>query len=201
MIRLLLADDQVLFRSALGSLLSLEPDFEVVASVGTGDEVIPAAREHVPDVAVLDIEMPGRTGLEVCGDLLASVAGVRVLILTTFERPGYVRRALDAGASGFIAKDTDPDALAEAIRNVHAGLRVIADDLAHETLFAGRSPLTERERDVLRASLDGRPIKAIAAELVLSPGTVRNHLSSAIAKTGTENRAEAGRRAQANGWL
>lgn len=201
MIRLLLADDQALFRTALSSLLSLERDFSVVSTVGRGDEVLPAVREHRPDVALLDIEMPGSTGIEACAEITAELADVRVLILTTFERPGYLRRAIDAGAAGFVAKHAEPAELAEAIRKVHAGYRVIDSDLAHASLFTGSSPLTPREQDVLRASLDGRPVRAIAAELHLSAGTVRNHLSSAIAKTQTHNRAAAARTAMENGWL
>ena len=201
MIRILLADDQALFRTALTSLLTLEPDFNVIAAVGRGDEVLPAAREHRPDIALLDIEMPGGTGLDVCEPLRTELPEVRVIILTTFERPGYLRRAVDAGASGFVAKDAEPDALAEAIRKVAQGLHVIDSELANESLFTGRSPLTPRESDVLEASLDGRPIRAIAADLHLSPGTVRNHLSAAITKTGTPNRAAAARVAVQNGWL
>lgn len=201
MIRLLLADDQAIFRTALTSLLDLESDFEVVASVGRGDQVLPAARDQQPDVAVLDIEMPGGSGIEACAELHRELPQVRTLILTTFERPGYLRRALDAGALGFIAKDAEPEALAEAIRKVAQGLRVVDSDLATESLWSGTSPLTPREQEVLGASLGGAPVAEIARSLHLSAGTVRNHLSSAISKTGTRNRAEAGRRAKENGWL
>ena len=201
MIRLLLADDQAIFRTALTSLLDLESDFEVVASVGRGDQVLPAARDQQPDVAVLDIEMPGGSGIEACAELHRELPQVRTLILTTFERPGYLRRALDAGALGFIAKDAEPEALAEAIRKVAQGLRVVDSDLATESLWSGTSPLTPREQEILGASLDGAPVAEIARSLHLSAGTVRNHLSSAISKTGTRNRAEAGRRAKENGWL
>jgi two-component system, NarL family, response regulator DesR len=201
MVRLLLADDQELIRSALAALLALEPDFEVVASVGRGDEVAAAAREHQPDVALLDIDMPGIDGLAAAGVLAQEVPQCRALILTTFGRPGYLRRAMESGASGFVVKDAPPEQLADAIRRVVAGERVVDPALAAETLASGASPLTARERDVLVAARPGATIAEIADKLVLSEGTVRNYLSAAIAKTGARNRAEAVRTADQRGWL
>jgi two-component system response regulator DesR len=200
-IRLLLADDQALVRGALSALLGLEPDFEVVAEVGSGDQVVAAALEHRPDVALLDVEMPGTDGITATALLREAAPDVRVLIVTTFGRPGYLRRALHAGASGFVVKDTPAAQLADAVRRVHAGLRVVDPVLATDSLVAGESPLTPRETDVLRAARDGSPVAAIAQRLFLSEGTVRNHLSSAIGKTGAANRAEAVLTAEGNGWL
>lgn len=200
-IKVLLADDQALVRGALAALLSLEPDIEVVAEVGRGDEVVAAVTSSGAEVALLDIEMPGMTGLEVAGDLRAKGVACRSLIVTTFGRAGYVRRALEAGASGFVVKDTPAAELAEAVRRVHAGLLVIDPTLAAESLYEGLNPLTPREQEVLREALTGAPVATIAAKVYLSPGTVRNHLSSAIGKTGTSTRAEAARAAQDNGWL
>ena len=198
-IRLLLADDQELIRSALGIMLELEDDFEVVASVGRGDEVVAAAKAHQPDVALLDIEMPGIDGLAVAGVLAQEVPQCRSLILTTFGRPGYLRRAMESGACGFVVKDAPPERLADAIRRVAAGQRVVDPALAATTLAAGASPLTVRERDVLVAARGGATVAEIAAKLFLSEGTVRNYLSAAIAKTGTRNRAEAVRTADERG--
>ncbi len=200
-IKVLLADDQALVRGALAALLSLEPDIEVVAEVGRGDEVHAAVESSGAEVALLDIEMPGMTGLEVAADLRAKGVACRSLIVTTFGRAGYVRRALEAGASGFVVKDTPATELAEAVRRVHAGLRVIDPTLAAESLYEGVNPLTPREQEVLREALTGAPVATIAAKVYLSPGTVRNHLSAAIGKTGTSTRAEAARAAQDNGWL
>ena len=201
MIRILLADDQALVRGALAALLDLETDIEVVAQVGRGDEVVDAARSSQADVCLLDIEMPGLTGLEVAEQLRAELPAVRSLIVTTFGRPGYVRRALDAGAAGFLVKDTPARELADAVRRVHAGLRVVDPDLATTSLMSGPSPLTARESEILRLAIDGSPVAAIAARANLSVGTVRNHLSSAIGKTGATTRAEAARLAQSNGWI
>ncbi|MFC7407086.1 response regulator [Georgenia alba] len=201
MITVLLADDQALVRGALAALLRLEPDIEVVADVGNGDDVVDAARASGADVCLLDIEMPGADGIEVAARLAAEVPGTRSLMVTTFGRPGYLRRALEAGASGFVVKDTPATELAEAIRKVHAGLRVVDPALATESLAGGANPLTEREREVLRECLDGAPVAAVAARVHLSAGTVRNYLSAAIGKTGTANRVEAARVAQRNGWL
>jgi two-component system, NarL family, response regulator DesR len=201
MVRLLLADDQELIRTALGVLLSLQEDFEVVASVGSGDEVVPAAKAHRPDVALLDIDMPGIDGLAAAGVLAQEVPECRALILTTFGRPGYLRRAMEAGAYGFVVKDAPPEQLAEAIRRVVAGERVVDPALAAATLASGVSPLTARERDVLVAARGGTTVAEIASRLFLSEGTVRNYLSAAIAKTGSRNRAEAVRAADERGWL
>ena len=201
MIRILLADDQHLVRGALSALLSLEDDLEVVAEVGRGDEVVPAALAHQPDVAVLDVEMPGLDGIAATTQLRQRVPGCRVLVVTTFGRPGYLRRAMAAGASGFMVKDAPADRLADAVRRVHQGLRVVDPALAAESLAAGESPLTAREREVLGVARDGGTVADIAAALFLSEGTVRNHLSAAIGKTGTRTRAEAARVAEANGWL
>jgi two-component system response regulator DesR len=200
-IRILLADDQALVRGALAALLDLETDIEVVAQVGRGDEVVAAARSSQADVCLLDIEMPGLTGLEVAERLRAELPAVRSLIVTTFGRPGYVRRALDAGAAGFLVKDTPARELADAVRRVHAGLRVVDADLATESLMSGPSPLTTRESEILLLAIDGAPVAVIASRAHLSVGTVRNHLSSAIGKTGASNRAEAARLARSNGWI
>jgi two-component system response regulator DesR len=200
-IRLLLADDQALVRGALAALLDLETDLEVVAQVGRGDEVVEAARACAADVCLLDIEMPGLTGIEAAAALRRELPGVRSLIVTTFGRPGYVRRALDAGAAGFVVKDTPARQLADAVRRVHAGLRVVDPELAAESLMAGPSPLTDRERELLTHALDGAPVATIAARVHLSEGTVRNHLSAAIGKTGASTRSEAARIAQEQGWL
>lgn len=200
-IKLLLADDQALVRGALAALLDLEADLDVVAEVGRGDEVVAAALEHSPDVALLDVEMPGLDGIAAAAALRAQVPSCRVLIVTTFGRPGYLRRALDAGAYGFVVKDTPARQLADAVRRVHLGLRVVDPTLATETLTDGISPLTAREQDVLRAASAGGTASRLAAELHLSEGTVRNHLSAAIGKTGTTTRAEAVRVAQDRGWL
>lgn len=200
-IRLLLADDQALVRGALAALLGLEEDLEVVAEVGRGDEVVAAARDHAVDVALLDVEMPGMDGLAATAALATELPLVRVLIVTTFGRPGYVRTALRAGASGFVVKDTPAKALAAAVRAVHAGQRVVDPTLAADSLVAGESPLTERETDVLRAARGGATVADLAATLSLSSGTVRNHLSSAIGKTGVRTRAEAVAVAETHGWL
>jgi len=200
-IRILLADDQHLVRGALSALLSLEDDLEVVAEVGRGDEVVPAALAHQPDVAVLDVEMPGLDGIAATTQLRQRVPGCRVLVVTTFGRPGYLRRAMAAGASGFMVKDAPADRLADAVRRVHQGLRVVDPALAAESLAAGESPLTAREREVLGVARDGGTVADIAAALFLSEGTVRNHLSAAIQKLNARNRAEAARIAEEKGWL
>ena len=201
MVRLLLADDQELIRSALAVLLGLEADFEVVAAVGRGDEVVAAARAHHPDVALLDIDMPGIDGLAAASVLTREVPQCRSLILTTFGRPGYLRRAMESGARGFVVKDAPPEQLADAIRRVAAGERVVDPVLAAETLASGASPLTARERDVLVAARLGATVSEIAGKLFLAEGTVRNYLSAAITKAGARNRAEAVRTAEARGWL
>ncbi len=201
MIRLLLADDQALVRGALAALLDLESDLEVVAEVSRGDEVAPAAVAGQADVALLDIEMPGMDGIAATAALRRALPSCRVLIVTTFGRPGYLRRAIEAGASGFVVKDTPARQLAEAVRRVHAGLRVLDPALAEESLVSGASPLTARETEVLRAARGGDTVADVAAVLHLSEGTVRNHLSSAIGKTGARNRAEAVKLAEDRGWL
>ncbi|MEE6262302.1 response regulator transcription factor [Plantactinospora sonchi] len=200
-IRLLLADDQALVRGALAALLSLEPDLTVVAEVGRGDEVLAAARRARPDVALLDVEMPGLDGIAATALLRAELPGCRVLVVTTFGRPGYLRLAMEAGAGGFVVKDTPARQLADAVRRVHAGLRVVDPTLAAETLASGESPLTDRETEVLRAARAGGTAADLARRLHLSEGTVRNHLSAAIGKTGARTRAEAVRIAEDRGWL
>jgi two-component system response regulator DesR len=200
-IRLLLADDQQLVRSALAALLELDEAFEVVAQVGRGDQVVAAAREHQADVALLDIEMPGLDGLAAAAALAQEVPQCRVIILTTFGRPGYLRRAMESGALGFVVKDAPAEQLADAVRRVAAGERVVDPALAAATLAGGASPLTGRERDVLVAARSGATVADIAGKLFLSEGTVRNYLSAAIAKTGVRNRLEAVRVADERGWL
>jgi two-component system response regulator DesR len=200
-IRLLLADDQHLVRAALAALLSLEDDFEIVAEVGRGDEVVEAVRAQDADVALLDIEMPGLDGLAAAAALAQAAPACKVLILTTFGRPGYLRRGLESGALGFIVKDAPPEQLAAAVRRVAAGERVVDPALAAETLAGGPSPLTARERDVLVAARDGGTVADIAGRLFLSEGTVRNYLSAAIAKTGVRTRMAAVRTADERGWL
>ncbi len=201
MIRVLIADDQALVRGALAALLDLEADLEIVAEVSRGDEVVATALECKPDVALLDVEMPGQDGLSAASDLRVALPGCKVLMVTTFGRPGYLRKAMAAGASGFVVKDTPARQLADAVRRVHSGLRVVDPNLAAESLMQGDSPLTDRENDVLREAQDGGTVADIARALFLSEGTVRNHLSSAIGKTGARTRAEAVRVAVDNGWL
>lgn len=201
MIRILLAEDQAMMRGALAVLLGLEDDLEVVAQVGTGTEIVPTALEVRPDVALLDIELPGISGLEAAGELTARIPECRVMILTTFSRPGYVRQAMAAGAVGFLVKDGPVEELADAIRRVLHGETVLDPALAAATLRAAPNPLTARERDVLAASEDGSSIADIAGRLFLSPSTVRNYLSAAIGKTGTRNKTEAALTARRNGWL
>jgi two-component system response regulator DesR len=200
-IRVLVADDQALIRCAFATLIDLESDLEVVAQVGSGDEVLPAALRERPDVALLDVQMPGLDGLAAAAVLAERVPACRVIILTTFGRPGYLRRAIQAHAAGFMVKDASPERLIDAIRRVHAGLRVVDPDLAAESLAVGDSPLTDRERDVLLATAGGGTVGQIAARLFLSEGTVRNHLSSVIGKTGAATRAEALRIATERGWI
>jgi two-component system response regulator DesR len=200
-VRVLLAEDQGMMRGALALLLGLEEDMEVVAQVSAGDKIVPEALVSRPDVALLDIELPGMSGLDAAAALREEVPDCRVLILTTFGRPGYLRRAMEAGAAGFLVKDGPVEDLAEAIRRVLRGETVIDPALAAAALSAGPSPLTARERDVLNASVDGATVSDIAGKLHLSESTVRNYLSSAIGKTGTRNRMEAVRSARQQGWL
>ncbi|MEV6011501.1 response regulator transcription factor [Streptomyces sp. NPDC051976] len=201
MIRVLLADDQSMVREALATLLGLEDDIEVVAQVARGDEVLAAAREHRPDVALLDIEMPGLTGIEAAALLRKDLPAVKIVIVTTFGRPGYLRRAMESGADAFLVKDAPAAQLAEAVRQVLRGQRVIDPTLAAAALAEGADPLTARERDVLNAAADGSVNADIARRLLLSEGTVRNYLSTAIQKTGARNRTEAVRIAREKGWL
>ncbi|MCF0092880.1 response regulator transcription factor [Micromonospora sp. NPDC049114] len=201
MIRLLLAEDQGMMRGALALLLNLEPDIEVVAEAATGAQATEVALRVRPDVALLDIEMPDGSGLDTAAALRDQLPSCRVLILTTFGRPGYLRRAMEAGAHGFLVKDGPVQELAVAVRRVLAGERVIDPALAAAALAAGPNPLTDRERDVLAAAVDGATVADMAAGLHLSESTVRNYLSAAIGKTGTRNRIEAARTARANGWL
>ncbi len=199
--RVLLAEDQGMVREALAALLSLEDDLEVVAQVSRGDEVAAAVTEHRVDVAVLDIEMPGMTGIDACAEVRRARPQTKVVIATTFGRPGYLRRAMESGADAFLVKDAPAAELAEAIRRVLRGEKVIDPTLAAAALSEGANPLTGRERDVLAAAADGAVNAEIAARLHLSEGTVRNYLSMAIQKTAARNRAEAVRVAREKGWL
>ena len=201
MIRVLLAEDQGMVRGALAALLALEDDLEVVAQVGRGDEVLDAARAARPDVALLDIEMPGLDGIAAAALLRDALPRCRIVMLTTFGRPGYLRRAMEAGASGFLVKDGSADDLAAAIRRVVAGGRVVDPELAAAALQTGEDPLTPREREVLVQAEHGGTVGAIARALHLSEGTVRNYLSQAIGKTGAATRVEAARVARERGWL
>lgn len=201
MIRVLLAEDQAMVRGALSALLSREQDIEVVAEVARGDAVVQAALAARPDVALLDIEMPGGSGLDAAQVLQQVLPTCRSVILTTFGRSGYLRRAMESGAVGFLLKDAPASELAIALRRVMAGERVVDPDLALAALSEGSNPLTSRERDVLSASLFGASMAEIAARLYLSEGTVRNHLSTAMQKLSAQNRMEAARFAEQKGWL
>ena len=200
-IRILLAEDQAMVRGALTALLRLEEDMDVVAEVAQGDQILEAAIKSQPDVALLDVEMPGGDGLSAAQALHKNLPSCRIVILTTFGRSGYLRRAMESGAVGFLLKDAPADQLAVAIRRVMGGERVVDPDLALSALSDGENPLTPRERDVLRASLDGASIAGIATELYLSEGTVRNHISTAIQKLNVQNRNEAAQLAKQKGWL
>lgn len=201
MIRVLLAEDQAMVRGALAALLGLEEDIEVVSEVARGDEVLLAALETQPDVALLDIEMPGGGGLNAASALHERLPSCRIVILTVFGRSGYLRQAMASGAVGFLLKDAPAAELAVAIRRVVAGERVVDPELALAALSEGDNPLTRREREVLTVALDGASIAEIAARLVVSEGTVRNHISTAIQKLGAQNRMEAARLAEQKGWL
>ena len=201
MTRILIAEDQEMVRGALISLLELEDDLEVVAQVGRGDEVLEAARASAPDVALLDIEMPGMTGLEALEQLAAALPAVKILILTTFGRPGYLRRAMEGGAAGFVLMDAPATELASAIRRALAGERIVDPGLAAAALSQGPSPLTPREHEVLAASRNYTTVAELADALFLSHGTVRNHLSSVMQKLDARNRGEAVRTAEERGWL
>jgi two-component system response regulator DesR len=200
-VRIMIAEDQAMVRQALVALLELEPDIEVVAQAATGDEALAMVRRHQPDVAVLDIEMPGGSGIDVARQLRQDDFAGQVVIVTTFGRPGYLRAAMAAGASGFLLKDAPASELAEAIRRVSKGERVVDPALAAAALAEGDSPLTARETDVLAAAAGHDAIAEVASRLHLSPGTVRNHLSAAMQKLGARNRAEAVQMAQRKGWL
>jgi two-component system response regulator DesR len=200
-IRVLLAEDQTMLRGALAALLDLEPDITVIAQAANGREALKLARLHAPDVVITDIEMPDRTGLELADDLKGAAFSCHVIILTTFARPGYLRRALEAGARGYLLKDRPASELAEAVRRVHSGLRAIDPDLAAEAWSSDADPLSDRERQILIRAGEGRSTAEIAGELHLSEGTVRNYLSEAIAKLGAANRTDAARIARARGWL
>ncbi|MFF3372730.1 DNA-binding response regulator [Streptomyces sp. NPDC002680] len=202
MIKVLLAEDQSMVREALAALLGLEPDIEVVAQVARGDEVLAAARTHADlDVALLDIEMPGATGIEAAAQLHREFPTLKLVVLTTFGRPGYLRAAMESGADAFLVKDAPAAQLAEAVRKVLAGERVIDPTLAAAALADGANPLTDREREVLRAAANGATNAELAAMLHLSQGTVRNYLSTAIQKLTARNRTEAVRIAREKGWL
>jgi two-component system response regulator DesR len=200
-VRVLLAEDQAMVRGALVALLALEEDIEIVAEASRGDEVVPAALDALPDIALLDIEMPGGDGLSAAVSLRERLPSCRVIILTTFGRAGYLRRAMESGAVGFLLKDAPASELARAIRRAMAGERVVDPGLAVAALSEGDNPLTDREREVLAAAANGATIEDLARKLYLSEGTVRNYLSTAIKKLGVRNRVEAARRAERKGWL
>lgn len=200
-IRLVVVDDQAMLRGALAALLELEDDLTVVGVAADGQEALRVVDETRPDVCLMDIQMPGMDGIAATTAVRTASPESRVLIVTTFARPGYLRSALDAGASGFVVKDAPAEQLADAVRRVHAGLRVVDPALAEASLFDGANPLSDRERQVLRLAADGRSAAAIAAEVFLSAGTVRNNLSAAIGKVGAANRAQAVRIAQDKGWI
>lgn len=200
-IRVVLAEDQAMVLGALAALLDLEPDITVIARASNGRDALRAAEQHTPEVLVTDIEMPGMTGLEVAAALKLSRPSVRTVILTTFARPGYLRRALDSGAHGYLLKDRPASELADAVRRVNAGLRVVDPALAAEAWSAEPDPLTDRERQILKRAGEGRSSSEIAVDLRLSEGTVRNYLSEAISKLGATNRVDAARIARSKGWL
>lgn len=201
MIRILVADDQAMVRGALSALLELEADIEVVAQAGDGEQAVAAAIEHQVDVALLDIQMPVMDGLQAAARLRSLAPDCRILMVTTFARPGYQRRAFEAGAHGFVVKDAPASELADAVRRVHAGIRVVDPSLAAESLLGPANPLTAREGEILALAERGEPVALIAARIHLSVGTVRNHLSSAIGKTGAVNRIEAANIAVDKGWI
>ena len=201
MIRVLLADDEHLIRSGFVALLRLEDDVEVVAEAATGDEALAMARRHRPDVAVLDLQMPGPDGIAVAERLRSLVPRCAVLIVTSHGRPGHLKRALGAGVRGFLPKTVSADVLATVVRTVHGGGRYVDPELAAEAISAGDSPLTSREADVLELASDGAPVEEIAERASLSPGTVRNYLSSAASKLGASNRHEAVHVARRQGWI
>ncbi|MDF2847447.1 MAG: response regulator transcription factor [Oerskovia sp.] len=201
MIRILLADDENLIRDALATLLSLEDDLDVVVQAASGTEALAAARKHTPDVAVLDLQMPGLDGIEVARALAVEVPGCRVVMVTSHGRPGYLKRALEAGVGAFLPKTVSSRVLADVVRQVQAGGRYVDPELAAEAIAAGSSPLTAREADVLELAAGGAPVEEIATRASLAPGTVRNYLSSAAAKLGATNRHEAVHLARRHGWI
>ncbi len=200
-LRIVIAEDQTLVLGAIAGLLALEPDFAIVGRASYGDAALALVRDLAPDILITDIEMPGRTGLDLAGIVAREIPKTAVIIVTTFARPGYLARARAAGVRGYLLKDAPIDELAAAIRKVAAGGRAIPHELAAAAWELGRDPLTDRERDALRLAEEGLSNKDIARRLGLSPGTVRNYLSEAAAKLGAANRIEAGRTARANGWL
>ena len=200
-IRVLIADDQALVRGALATLLGLEPDIDVVAQAGTGREAVALVRERAVDVALLDIDMPDMDGLAAAAALTAAGTECRSLIVTTFGRPGFLRRAIQSGAHGFVVKDAPATELAESVRRVHSGMRVVDPALAADSLIFGDSPLTARETEVLQAAADGATVSEVARRVHLSEGTTRNHLSQAMAKTGAPTRAAAVHIAAQKGWI
>jgi len=200
-IRLLLADDEHLIRSALAALLGMQDDLEVVAEAGSGPEAVAMARRHSPDVAVLDLQMPGLDGISVAEQLREQVPGCGTLIVTSHGRPGHLKRALSAGVGGFVPKTVSAQVLADVVRTVHAGGRYVDPQLAAEAISTGDSPLTSRESDVLELAATGAPVGEIARQAALSPGTVRNYLSAAVTKLGAANRHDAVQRARAHGWI
>lgn len=200
-IRLLIVDDQALVRGALGALLDLEEDLTTVGFAADAKGAVDQSIALQPDVCLMDIQMPGEDGIVATRRVREASPQTKVLIVTTFARPGYLRSALEAGAGGFIVKDAPPAHLADAVRRVHAGLRVVDPALAEASLFEGANPLSEREQQILRLAGEGQSAASIAAEVFLSAGTVRNHLSSAIGKTGARNRAGAAKIAREKGWI
>ena len=201
MIRLLVADDEHLIRTALVALLTLEDDLEVVAQAASGTEALAMARAHRPDVAILDLQMPGLDGIEATAALARELPACRSVIVTSHARPGHLKRALSAGASGFLTKTASAQLLAEVVRSAHAGGRYVDPELAAEAIGAGDSPLTARESELLELAADGAPVEEIARRACLSPGTTRNYLSSAALKLGAANRHEAVHLARSRGWL
>jgi two-component system, NarL family, response regulator DesR len=199
-IRLVLAEDQAMVLGAFAQLLALEPDLDVVATADDGPAALAAVRKHDPDVLVTDVEMPGMSGLDVAAQLRRDGARTRLVIVTTFARSGYLRRALESGVSGYVLKDAPVDQLVDTVRQVHAGMRVVDPALA-VAAWDGADPMTDRERDVLRLAADGLPNSDIAAQLHLAEGTIRNYLSTVITKLGVRNRIEAANTARERGWL
>lgn len=200
-IRVLLADDEHLIRGALTALLTLEDDLAIVAEAASGPEAVAMARAHRPDVAVLDLQMPGSDGVQVAAQLRDVLPGCRSMIVTGHGRPGHLKRALAAGVRGFVPKTASAQQLAEIIRSVHAGIRYVDPELAADAISAGDSPLTAREAELLELAADGAPVAEIAQRASLTAGTVRNYLSAATAKLGAENRHAAARKARERGWL